>query len=255
MQLLSLTLPVLALWLALAWTPLSQAEPAPPTPPNTLTEAERAAGWELLFDGKTTKGWRNFGKETIGSDWKVIDGALTLDDANRVVNDQGHGHIPDGGDIITTRQFENFELMLEWKISPCGNSGIMFNVLEGDEYRTPWQTGPELQVLDNTCHPDAKIHTHRAGDLYDLIACSEETVKPAGEWNEVRLRIDDGHLQKWLNGTLVVETQLWDENWDKMVAESKFKDMADFGTARRGHISLQDHSDRVAFRNIKVREF
>lgn len=210
---------------------------------NQLTKQEKAEGWKLLFDGKTTEGWRKFKTDRIGKSWIVEEGALTFDPT-----------LKDGGDIITTQTFSDFELRLEWKIAPCGNSGIMYFVQESDEYRNVWHTGPEMQVLDNTCHPDAKINTHRAGDLYDLIACSQETVKPAGEWNAVRIVVKDSVLQHWLNDVKVVETKLWDDAWYSMIAKSKFKDLPNFGKFNSGHISLQDHGDKVAFRNIKIRE-
>jgi hypothetical protein len=218
-------------------------EPAPFENYNTLTEAQLAEGWKLLFDGQTTKGWRNFNKETIGGAWKVENGELFLDNSEK----EGRG------DIITDEAYENFELMLEWKIDSCGNSGILFNVVEDPAYNTVWVTGPEMQVLDNNCHPDAKITKHRAGDLYDLISCSEETVKPAGEWNQVRILSENGSYQFWLNGTNVVNFTMHTEEWNAMVANSKFKTMPAFGKARSGHIALQDHDDRVWYRNIRIR--
>ena len=160
----------------------------------------------------------------------------------------------DGGDLISEGQYENFELRLEWKIFNCGNSGIMFNVVEDTSYCCVWQTGPEMQVLDNTCHPDAKYVTHRAGDLYDMIACKYETVNPAGQWNQVRLISNNGKVEHWLNGKKVVEYEMHTPKWKEMIANSKFKDMPDFGLAKKGHISLQDHSDRVWYRNIKIKE-
>ncbi|MEM1121193.1 MAG: DUF1080 domain-containing protein, partial [Bacteroidota bacterium] len=219
--------------------------------PNTLTAAEKADGWQLLFDGETTKGWRNFKKEGIGSSWKVKDGALMLDSQQK---DNGGWQAQDGGDIITDKAYENYELRLEWKINNCGNSGIIYNVVEADKYNYVWQTGPEMQILDNTCHPDARIETHRAGDLYDMIACKYETVKPAGEWNRVRLIINNGQVEHWLNGKKLVEFEMFTEEWAKMIADSKFKDMPDFGLARKGHIALQDHGDKVYFRSIKIKE-
>jgi len=216
----------------------------PTTTETMLTEEQKAAGWKELFDGKTTNGWRNFKSETIGSAWVVDNGTLHFD------NTKTEGK----GDIITDEEFENFELMLEWKIDSCGNSGIMFNVVEDPKYNYVWQTGPEMQVLDNDCHPDAKIIKHRAGDLYDLISCSTETVKPAGEWNQVRIISDNGSYQFWLNGTNVVNFTMHTPEWDAMVAGSKFKDMPDFGKATKGHISLQDHGDKVWYRNIIIRE-
>ncbi|MEM1214788.1 MAG: family 16 glycoside hydrolase [Bacteroidota bacterium] len=223
--------------------------PAPPAP-NQLTAAEKQAGWQLLFNGKDMAGWHNFGKTTVGSSWIVQDGTMMLDVTAR---DDGGWQAKDGGDIVTDQEYENFELELEWKLAPCGNSGIMFNVVESDQYQYPWQTGPEMQILDNTCHPDGTIEKHRAGDLYDLITATPLTVRPAGEWNRVRIRMEDGALEQWLNGRLVVQTQLFDKRWDKLIAGSKFRAMEGFGQSRKGRISLQDHGDRIWFRNIKIR--
>ena len=218
---------------------------------NTLTETEKAAGWKLLFDGKTTNGWRNFKKQTIGSSWIIEDEAIVL---NAQQKDGGGWQVKDGGSIITDEKYENYELNLEWKIGKCGNSGIIYNVVEGDKYEEVWHTGLEMQVLDNTCHPDAKIKTHRAGDLYDMISCKNETVKPAGQWNQVRLIINNGKVEHWLNGSKVVEFEMFTDKWTQMIANSKFQDRPDFGKARKGHISLQDHGDRVHYRNIKIKE-
>lgn len=227
------------------------AELPSPLAPNTLSALEKAAGWELLFDGESLSGWRNFKKQTIGSSWIVDDGAIHLKATKK---EEGGWQAADGGDIITEGQYKDFELKLEWRIGACGNSGIMYNVTESEDYDYVWQTGPEMQVLDNSCHPDAKIEKHRAGDLYDLIACKYETVLPSGSWNQVRILIKDGHLEQWLNGRKVVETQMWDDNWFDMIANSKFKDMPGFGRSQEGHISLQDHGDPVWFRNIKIRK-
>ncbi len=219
--------------------------------PNTLTGAEKAAGWELLFDGKTMNKWRNFRKKTIGSSWIINDDAIHL---NAKKNPNGHWQAANGGDILTKNEYENFELRLEWKITACGNSGIIYNVVESDQYDFVWQTGPEMQVLDNTCHPDAKYPTHRAGDLYDMIECKYETVKPSGQWNQVRLIIKEGHVEHWLNDKKVVEFQMFDDHWREMIANSKFRDMPGFGKAKKGHISLQDHGDPVWYRNIMIKE-
>jgi hypothetical protein len=210
---------------------------------NTLTDKEKKEGWSLLFDGKSTTGWHTFNTKAAGPAWKIADGSLTLSDSK------------DGrGDLITDKKYENYELSIEWKISACGNSGVIFNVQEDPKYTATYQTGPEMQVLDNTCHPDAKIIKHRAGDLYDLISSSKETVKPAGEWNVAKIVSDHGKMQFWLNGVQVVTFTMHDEAWVKLVAGSKFKSMPDFAKASNGHIALQDHGNPVWYRSIKIRE-
>lgn len=221
-------------------------------PNNTLTAQEKAEGWKLLFDGKQIKGWHSYGKKVAGKSWIVDDDAIVLD-AHKDAN--GKWSAPDGGDLTTDDEYENFELDLEWKISDCGNSGIIYDAVEAPQYGHPWETGPEMQVLDNSCHPDAKYPKHRAGDLYDLIAATPETVKPAGEWNAVRLIKHDGHVEHWLNGVKVVEYQMSTDSWREMIAHSKFKNYPDFGKASKGRICLQDHdNDRVWYRNIKIKK-
>ena len=217
---------------------------------STLSKNNDSTGWVSLFDGKTTKGWHNYGKTTIGELWKVADGNLYLD----TIKKEGW-QTSGGGDIVSEKEYENFHLILEWKIAANGNSGIIFFVKEDTtQYKYVWQTGPEMQILDNAGHPDSKIIKHRAGDLYDLISCSKETVKPAGEWNEAAVMVNKGQLNLFLNGTNVVSTQLWDDNWKKLVAASKFKDMPGFGTFKKGKIALQDHGNMVWFKNIRIKE-
>ncbi len=218
---------------------------------NTLTAEEKAAGWQLLFDGKSTKGLRNFKKQTIGKKWQVQNGTLHF-----LGKGAGAGwQAKDGGDIIVTpKPYKNYEFYVEWKLKHGGNSGIIYNVIESDKYDYVWQTGPELQILDNERHPDGQIYKHRAGDLYDLIATKYITVNEPMQWNRVLLRVKDGHVEHWQNGYKVVEYDLWTDDWKEMVAASKFKDMPDFGTAKEGHIALQDHGDEIWFRNIKIRE-
>jgi Domain of Unknown Function (DUF1080) len=217
---------------------------------NSLTKRQKKKGWILLFDGKTTQGWRNYRKETIGEAWKVEDGCLKL-----AIDGQKAGfQTKAGGDIITHESYENYELELEWKIAQNGNSGIIFNVVEDAKYQYAWQTGPEMQVLDNAGHPDSKIVKHRAGDLYDLISSSVETVKPFGEWNKVRLVNSRGLVEFFLNGTKVVSVRIDDDNWKQLIAGSKFKSMTAFGMSPKGHICLQDHGDMVWYKNIKLRK-
>ena len=205
----------------------------------------------MLFDGESLKGWHKYSSSSVGSKWQATEGTLFFTGDEE---DETEAMAAEGGDIVTDDEFQNYELRLEWKISPGGNSGIIYNVIESEEYDAVWQTGPEMQVLDNEAHPDAQIEKHRAGDLYDLISCSKETVNPAGEWNKIRLIVNDGKVEHWLNDVKVVETEMWTPQWEQMIANSKFKDMPGFGTGRKGRIALQDHNDAVWYRNIKIRE-
>lgn len=216
---------------------------------NTISSEEKKEGWHSLFDGSTNKGWHKYGGGAVGSAWKIKDGYLYLDTTIKE-----NWQVKDGGDIVTDEEYENFDLQLEWKIAKDGNSGIMFYIHEDkSKYNWPWETGPEMQILDNNGHPDSKISKHRAGDLYDLISCSTETVKPFGEWNLAEIKCLHGRLELFLNGENVVSTNLWDDNWKKMVANSKFINMPGFGIYKKGRIGLQDHGNEVCFRNIKIR--
>lgn len=212
---------------------------------TNIKDSSTGDGWVSLLDGTTTSGWHSYGKGKAGDRWKVADGTIYLDTA-----------VKEGGDLVTDAEYDNFSLKLEWKIAPKGNSGIIFYTNEDtSQYKATYNTGLEMQVLDNDGHPDGKITKHRAGDLYDLISCSKETVKAVGEWNEVEIMSKDGKLDFFLNGTNVVSTMLWDENWKKSVAGSKFKTMTGFGTFKKGRIALQDHGDMVWYRNIKIKAF
>ncbi|MEM6629326.1 MAG: DUF1080 domain-containing protein [Bacteroidota bacterium] len=207
---------------------------------EAITVSMESSDWEVLFDGSTLEHWRNYRSDEISDQWQIEEGTLTLNGKN-------------GGDIITQNTYESFELELSWKISECGNSGIFFHVVEADSLDKTYHSGPEVQVLDNTCHPDAKIPKHRAGDNYDLHACSEETVKPAGEWNDVRLIVNEGHVEHWLNGVKVVDYQLWSPEWEELYQNSKFTKWPMYGRGKKGHIALQDHGDRVWFKDIKIK--
>lgn len=203
--------------------------------------------YQLLFDGETFSGWHKYGGGAVGSAWKIADGALYLDiDAKK----DGQG----GGDIVTDDEFENFDLKLEWKIAKGGNSGIMFYVHEDKAYQYPWETGPEMQVLDNIDAGDNKKENHLAGTLYDLIGTATVSKpKPVGEWNQAEIKALNGKLDLYLNGVNTASTILWDDNWKKLVAGSKFKAMPGFGTYKKGRIALQDHGNMVSFRNIMIR--
>ena len=214
------------------------------------TSFAQTNSWVKLFDGKDFKGWHTYGQSKVGSAWSIDSGHIHLSSAAK----NGY-QTSGGGDIITNNEYSNFDLKLEWKISPSGNSGIIFFVHEDTtKYSETWNTGLEMQVLDNDGHPDGKIHKHRAGDLYDLIACSKESVKPVGEWNKVEIIANHGKLDLFLNGVNVVSTTMWDDNWKKLIAGSKFANMPNFGTFMKGHIALQDHGNDVWYRNIMIKK-
>ncbi|HSR53140.1 MAG TPA: DUF1080 domain-containing protein [Acidobacteriota bacterium] len=207
---------------------------------NSLTAEEKEEGWRLLFDGESFEGWRGFKSQEVPQAWKVEEGSLA--------------YVPgqdDRGDIMTQEEFQNFELRLQWKISPGGNSGIFFHVSPDADWS--WETGPEMQVLDNAGHADGAKPETSAGSNYALHAPSSDVTRPVGEWNQVRLMVDGPHVEHWLNGVKIVEYELWSEDWKQRVQASKFKDMKGYGKARRGHIVLQDHGDKVWFRDIKIR--
>lgn len=218
--------------------------------PNSLTAAESKDGWQLLFDGTTTNGWHTYGYDAVNKGWVVTDGTLHLDVATK--NDWPQN---ESRDILTNEEYDNFDFKADWKIAPAGNSGILFYVNENKpKYKTTYETGPEMQVLDNAGHPDAKIKKHRAGDLYDLISSSSEPVKTAGEWNHAEIISNNGKLDFYLNGVHIINTTMWDDNWRQLIANSKFKSMPDFGTFKKGKIALQEHGEEVWFRNIKIKK-
>ena len=217
-------------------------------------QTEAKEDWESLFDGATLNGWHRFNRTGVPPIWTAKDGVLTFDPALRPEGDYVH-------DIVTDKSYKSFELSIEWNISEGGNSGIFWGVQEGESFNKPYSTGPEIQVLDNERHPDAKANPkyHQAGALYDLVQPSKDVCKPAGEWNHILLTIDhnknEGSVE--LNGTKIVEFPLKGEAWDTMVANSKFKDRCafrNFGKYETGKIGLQDHGDLVSFRNIKIRK-
>ncbi len=204
-------------------------------------------GFKPLFDGKTTKGWHTYGKTTVGTAWKIDGGILHLDPTAKE-KDQG-------GDLVTDKEYSNFHLKLDWKVAPKSNSGIIFYINENPEkYKNTYETGLEMQVLDNEGHPDGKITKHRSGNLYDLIKSDDEPVKAVGEWNTAEIISKNGELTFNLNGITVVKTTLWNENWKALVAGSKFKAWKDFGTFKKGKIALQDHGDAVWYKNIVIKE-
>jgi hypothetical protein len=211
----------------------AMAQPAP----NTLTPQERAEGWRLLFDGTTTAGWRGFKQTGPPAGWQIVDGALT--------------RVDKGGDIVTETEFGDFELAFDWQVAPGGNSGVFFGVSE--QATAVWHAAPEYQILDNAGHKDGASPVTSTGSNYALHAPTRDVSRPAGQWNSSRILVRGTHVEHWLNGERIVEYELGSPDWTARVAASKFKAYPAYGKVRPGRIALQDHGDRVAFRNIKIR--
>lgn len=207
---------------------------------NVLSEREMNDGWRLLFDGRTGAGWRNYRKPSLSDGWQVIDGSLVR-------------AAQDAGDIITEGRYRNFELALDWKVSEGGNSGVFYRATE--EADTIWKAAPEMQILDDARHADGKSALTSAGASYGLYPAPRGVVRPAGEWNSARLHMNGNQVEHWLNGVKLLEYELGGREWKDLVEKSKFGAMPLYGKAGTGHIGLQDHGDRVEFRNIRIRVF
>lgn len=227
-------------------------------------------GFITLFDGKTLKGWRGYGRDEAGSDWSVEDGAIHLKGSGN-----GEGGGTGGGDLIFAHKFKNFELTFEYKISKGGNSGVFYLAQEvtavqngKEEYLPIWQSASEYQVLDNANHPDAKLGVdgnRQSASLYDMIPAKPQNAKPYGEWNTAKIMVYKGTVVHGQNGENVVEYHLWTPKWTEMLQNSKFKEDGDFpiaykllnnmgGENHEGYIGFQDHGDDVWYRNIKIKE-
>lgn len=197
-----------------------------------------SANWETLFDGTDLSAWTGPAGKELTEGWSIDGDALYFELKDK------------RGDIVTRETYGDFELELEWKISECGNSGIFYR---GDPNRSPADTASEMQVLDDTCHSDGVYPSHRAGSNYDLYAATPGVVRPAGEWNEVRIVARGPHVEHWLNGQKVVEYERGSEAWQARVAASKFRTFDGYGEQMNGAIALQDHEDPVWYRNIRIR--
>ncbi|MBW8184519.1 3-keto-disaccharide hydrolase [Shewanella nanhaiensis] len=206
---------------------------------NQLSKKEKEAGWQLLFNGKDMSQWRNFKQQGVNPKWVIDQDSIHL---------SGGG----GGDLLTKQAYKNFELILEWKISRAGNSGIF--VLADELGPKIYSHAIEVQILDNQRHADNKIDSHLSGSIYDIQASPPASHRVAGEWNMVRIHMYNNSLSVWQNGILTAEIIVGSEKWNNLVAESKFSTWTGFAQASQGHIGLQDHSDPVWFKNIKLRE-
>lgn len=218
---------------------------------NTLTAKEKKEGWVLLYNGKDFKGWRQCNGTDMPKNWVIEDGSM------KVFTGEGKkpGSGSNGDIVFGEKKFKNFEFSIDWKASKMANSGIFFNIREvpGKEI---YYASPEVQVLDNVDATDNKLPNHLAGSLYDMIAADPKTVHPAGEWNTIVIRVQNGKVTHTQNGVKVVEYELWTPAWDTLVAKSKFKTFPGFteGIAKEGYVGLQDHGYTVWFRNVKIRE-
>ena len=204
---------------------------------NALTMAEKDEGWELLFDGESTQGWHNYLEEGI-TGWKVEGGILYTEGGN--------------GDIVTDKEFENFEFKLDWKIQDQGNSGVFYYVREAPKSLRIHHTGPEYQIIDDDNYPQKLMDNQKTGAISDLKAGSAIPSKVPGVWNHTRILAHDGHVEHWFNGDKVAEAEMDSSEWKELVANSKFAAF-EYGKVLKGNIGLQDHGNPVAFRNIKIR--
>jgi hypothetical protein len=210
---------------------------AQPAAPNTLTAAEKAAGWRLLFDGKTIDQWRGYKQSGVPADWAVQDGAIV--------------RVADGPDLVSVSEFDSFDFRFDWQVAAGSNSGVMFRVTEAED--ETYMTGPEYQILDNGGHPDGKSPLTSAGSCYALYPPPRDVTRPVGAWNEGRIVVTGNRVEHWLNGEKTASYDIGSAEWNAKVAASKFNAWKSFGTSARGRLALQQHGGKVAFRNLKVK--
>ena len=242
-------LPLVVLLAAACQKPAPKDETAASVEPNTLTEAEKADGWQLLFDGKTLDGWKRYGADSIGPLWSVKDGVIVCSGEGL-----GEGTKDVGGSLMTLSQFGNFDLSIDWKIAPGGNSGILYHVMEKPEFKTDYATGPEYQVLDDAGYKDPLKDAQKAGSNYDMYAApADKKLNAAGEWNSSRIVYNNGKVEHYLNGVKTVEFDENSADYQERYKKSKWVEFPGWNTFKTGSISLQDHGANVYFRNIKIK--
>ena len=214
---------------------------------NNLTPAEKAAGWELLFDGKSMRGWHGYNGQSLKA-WTIEDCAL------KTVGTEGNYGSDLRADLATDREFTSFEVSLDWKATKGGNSGLMYGVVEDKKYDAAWKTGPEYQFIDDVGFPEKLEEWQKAGANYAMhLPNAEKGLKPVGEWNNSRIVVNGSHVEHWLNGKKILEFERWTPEWQKLRDSGKWKEAPDYGRAKTGRIVLQDHGSVFWFRNIKVR--
>lgn len=213
---------------------------------NLLTEQEQAEGWTLLFDGNTLGGWRDFNGDSLTGPWMAENGTIKA---------EGHGSDANGY-IVTGRQYDNFILSWDWKISKGGNSGVLYHVLEGKKFEVPYVTGPEYQLIDNENFPDPLEEWQKCGADYAMYLpdTSKLKINPAGEWNTSKIVFDNGHVEYWMNGEKTIEFEAWTPDWFNRKNSGKWSHAPEYGLSQTGLICLQDHGYPAWFRNIKIKE-
>jgi len=230
---------LIILWMGLYFSGCKQAD-------NKLSDQEVQEGWVLLFDGKTLDGWRDFKGEGVTAPWKAEKGSLTS---------LGQGS-DSTGYIVTGKQYENFIITFDWKISNAGNSGLLYHVVERPEYKVPYVTGPEYQIIDDIGFPEKIEEWQKAGADYAMYVTdtNKKVIKKVGSWNTSRIVFDNGHAEYWLNGEKLLEFEAWTDDWFTRKSGGKWDFAPEYGLARSGHFAVQDHGSRVWFKNMKLKE-
>ena len=206
----------------------------------------KKGSWISLFDGTSLKGWHGYNKTGVVKNWEIEDGALVC---------LGAAKDASGGDIVTDKKFANFELKWEWKVNKGSNSGVMYHVVEGSKWHSPYETGPEYQIIDDIGFPEKLEEWQQAGADYAMHTANKlKTLKPVGEWNTSSIIFNKGHVEHWLNGKKIVAFEAWSADWNKKRSTGKWKDYPDYGKAKSGQIALQDHGDKAFYRHIMIRE-
>ena len=243
---------IACVWVAAtAQTPAAGVSPQPQTScsgVNTLTPAEKAAGWELLFDGTTTAGWHGYNKQDIKA-WTIEDCAL------KTTGTKGNYGSDTRPDLVTDREFTNFELSFDWKATTAGNSGVIYGIVEDPKYKAPWMTGPEYQLMDDVGFKEDVKPSQKAGSNYGMHPPDDTSKKlrPVGEWNTTRIVVNGAHVEHWLNGKKILAFERWTPEWKALRDAGKWKEYPDYGSAKTGRIALQDHGSVFWFRNVKIR--
>jgi len=213
-------------------------------PQNTLAKSEQDNGWKLLFDGSTTTGWRGYNMDIFPDCWDIEDGCLTMNTIGGA----------ESQDIITDKIYKNFALSVDYKIAPEANSGVLFQIKEDPIYEFPYETGPEVQIIDDEGWPGQLEEWQKSGANYAMYTASEKAYKPVGEWNNLVIIVNDNKVTQILNGIVVVEYVKYSDEWNVLRNSGKWANFPDYGKYDEGHISLQNHGSKVWFRNIKLKE-